>query len=378
MLTVEDNELLTTRRARYPYGRPAAPLLDAGAALDRGAGAGQPAGARAAAGRGPGRLPRHQRRRGPVRAGLSASRRIAVLRAQRRSRPALRLPRLEVRHDRRLCRHAVGAGREQLQEQGARQGLPDARVGRRDLDLHGPGGDDDRLPRLRYRDACRRRTGAPRGRIRPATGCSPWKATWTPPTSPGCTSTSASSTPRTTAPTAPATRATRCRGSSGRTTARRGWSIEDTWYGYKYAGVRTTPNGHTHVRISAFAMPYTTVVATTPFGMGGGLFVPIDDESCWRWFFATTSMRKFMQDPLFVQGLAAGPEPAGAPALRLPRGEQPGPAEARLHRADRPAADDERHAADAGVAPGQRLQDRPRPAEGRRCTRASRTSSART
>jgi len=90
--------------------------------------------------------------------------------------------------------------------------------------------------------------------------------------------------------------------------------LEDTWYGYKYAGVRTTPNGHTHVRISAFAIPYTTVVATTPFGMGGGLFVPIDDESCWRWFFATTSMRKFMQDPLFLQGSLLGPsQPAHQP-----------------------------------------------------------------
>ena len=26
-----------------------------------------------------------------------------------------------------------------------------------------------------------------------------------------------------------------------------------TWYGYRYAGIRTTPNGNTHVRITAFA-----------------------------------------------------------------------------------------------------------------------------
>ena len=52
---------------------------------------------------------------------LPAPWRVAVLRPQRGSRPALRLPRLEVRHDRRLHRHAVRAGREQLQEQGARQ-----------------------------------------------------------------------------------------------------------------------------------------------------------------------------------------------------------------------------------------------------------------
>ena len=50
---------------------------------------------------------------------LPAPRRLAVLRPQRRRGPALRLPRLEVRRRRRLRRHAVGAGREQLQEQGA-------------------------------------------------------------------------------------------------------------------------------------------------------------------------------------------------------------------------------------------------------------------
>ena len=51
-------------------------------------------------------------RRRPRRAGLPAPRRVAVLRPQRGGRPALRLPRLEVRHDRRLRRHAVRAGRE--------------------------------------------------------------------------------------------------------------------------------------------------------------------------------------------------------------------------------------------------------------------------
>ena len=51
---------------------------------------------------------------------LPAPRRLDVLRPQRRRRPALRLPRLEVRRRRQLRRHAVGAGRVQLQDQGAR------------------------------------------------------------------------------------------------------------------------------------------------------------------------------------------------------------------------------------------------------------------
>ena len=49
-------------------------------------------------GRGPGRLPRHQRRDRPGRSVLPAPPRAAVLRPQRGVRAALRLPRLEVRH----------------------------------------------------------------------------------------------------------------------------------------------------------------------------------------------------------------------------------------------------------------------------------------
>ena len=52
--------------------------------------------------------------------------------------PALRLPRLEVRRRRQLRRHAFRAGRVQLQDQGAREGLPYARAQRHHLGLHGP------------------------------------------------------------------------------------------------------------------------------------------------------------------------------------------------------------------------------------------------
>ena len=60
--------------------------------------------------------------------------------------------------------------------------------------------------------------------------------------------------------------------------------LEETWYGYRYAGIRTTPNGNTHVRVTAYALPYSTMVASIPFSVGQGLFVPIDDENCWRYF----------------------------------------------------------------------------------------------
>jgi phthalate 4,5-dioxygenase len=59
--------------------------------------------------------------------------------------------------------------------------------------------------------------------------------------------------------------------------------VDDTWYGYRYAGIRTTPNGYTHVRVTAYALPYSTMVASIPFTTGHGMFVPIDDENCWRY-----------------------------------------------------------------------------------------------
>jgi phthalate 4,5-dioxygenase oxygenase subunit len=59
--------------------------------------------------------------------------------------------------------------------------------------------------------------------------------------------------------------------------------VEDTWFGYRYAGIRTTPNGNTHVRVTAYAMPYATMVASIPFTSAQGLFIPIDDENCYRY-----------------------------------------------------------------------------------------------
>ena len=60
--------------------------------------------------------------------------------------------------------------------------------------------------------------------------------------------------------------------------------VDDTWFGYRYAGIRTTPNGNTHVRVTAYALPYSTMVASIPFTANHGMFVPIDDENCWRYF----------------------------------------------------------------------------------------------
>ena len=63
--------------------------------------------------------------------------------------------------------------------------------------------------------------------------------------------------------------------------------IDDTWYGYRYAGIRKTPNGHTHVRITAYIAPYSTLVASIPWNQRHGMFVPVDDGTCARYSFAT-------------------------------------------------------------------------------------------
>jgi len=74
--------------------------------------------------------------------------------------------------------------------------------------------------------------------------------------------------------------------------------LQETWYGYRYAGIRATPNGNTHVRITAYAVPYSTMVASIPFSVGHGMFVPIDDENCWRYFTAP----KIRQNPRNLGG----------------------------------------------------------------------------
>jgi phthalate 4,5-dioxygenase len=66
-----------------------------------------------------------------------------------------------------------------------------------------------------------------------------------------------------------------------------GLEVEDTDYGYRYAGIRSTPAGYTHVRMSVFCLPIFTFVANLPSaGRGSGIFVPIDDHSCWRFNIA--------------------------------------------------------------------------------------------
>ena len=127
MLSQEENELVTRVGPGTPMGNlfreywlPA--LLQRGAARAR-----QRSVARHDARRTADRFPRHATARSACwPEQLPASRRVAVLRPQRGRRPALRLPRLEVRHRRQLRRHAQRARRVGLQVEGQGGGVPDA------------------------------------------------------------------------------------------------------------------------------------------------------------------------------------------------------------------------------------------------------------
>ena len=66
--------------------------------------------------------------------------------------------------------------------------------------------------------------------------------------------------------------------------------VYDTWYGFRYAGIRPTPAGYLNVRVSDFIMPYFAYVPQPYLPVGGDsciMMVPIDDDTYWRYGFAT-------------------------------------------------------------------------------------------
>jgi phthalate 4,5-dioxygenase len=60
--------------------------------------------------------------------------------------------------------------------------------------------------------------------------------------------------------------------------------VVETWYGFRYAGLRTTPNGYTHVRMTEYILPWTTRVSALPLSNGNSFasMIPRDDYTCWR------------------------------------------------------------------------------------------------
>ncbi|HLG11152.1 MAG TPA: Rieske 2Fe-2S domain-containing protein [Dehalococcoidia bacterium] len=62
----------------------------------------------------------------------------------------------------------------------------------------------------------------------------------------------------------------------------------DTWYGFRYAGLRNTPGGHTHARVTDFIMPSLTYIPIAPVGGNDCIvMVPIDDNTHWRYHIST-------------------------------------------------------------------------------------------
>jgi phthalate 4,5-dioxygenase oxygenase subunit len=89
-----------------------------------------------------------------------------------------------------------------------------------------------------------------------------------------------------------------------------GIEILDTWYGFRYAGLRRTPAGLTHARVTDFIMPFMCYIATVPVGGDSCLMmVPIDDDHFWRWSFTT----KKSVPPPGREALASSAMGAGGP-----------------------------------------------------------------
>jgi hypothetical protein len=70
--------------------------------------------------------------------------------------------------------------------------------------------------------------------------------------------------------------------------------VIETWHGFRGVGLRQTPSGNTHCRLYAFCLPY---------GRGhqqGSFCVPVDDDVCWSFSFATVNSEQ--QHSLPVNG----------------------------------------------------------------------------
>jgi phthalate 4,5-dioxygenase len=67
--------------------------------------------------------------------------------------------------------------------------------------------------------------------------------------------------------------------------------VQDTPYGLRYAGLRKTPNGHIHARITEVIFPWFCYVAGSPFNDNDiTMQIPIDDTSHWRMYITTKAV----------------------------------------------------------------------------------------
>jgi phthalate 4,5-dioxygenase len=63
---------------------------------------------------------------------------------------------------------------------------------------------------------------------------------------------------------------------------------QETWYGFRYAGLRNTPGGYVHARVTDFIMPSLSYIPVAPVGGNDCIVVvPIDDNRHWRYHIST-------------------------------------------------------------------------------------------
>ncbi len=67
--------------------------------------------------------------------------------------------------------------------------------------------------------------------------------------------------------------------------------VDDTWHGFRYAGIRMTPNGYRHARITAWIFPASSIIAAIPFATRQIFVVPADDVTTYRYNFTTQPSR---------------------------------------------------------------------------------------
>jgi len=89
--------------------------------------------------------------------------------------------------------------------------------------------------------------------------------------------------------------------------------VVDEWYGFRYAGIRRTPNGHRYIRSTAYTIPYATVIAKIPFDTLQIFVVPVDDHTNVRYAFTTQRSAR-------LDGYGGGAMPA-LPYARVGRQE---------------------------------------------------------
>jgi nitrite reductase/ring-hydroxylating ferredoxin subunit len=75
----------------------------------------------------------------------------------------------------------------------------------------------------------------------------------------------------------------------------------ETPYGFRYVGLRNTPGGHTHARVTDFIMPSLTYIPAAPVGGNDCIvMVPIDDETYWRYHVSTKPAVRMLDGSLQV------------------------------------------------------------------------------